>query len=270
MPSMDDLDQMTWVTCEDPKRMLQKVGFFGHDRALKLLAAACWRMRWLGKPTSADWEVVDRVEKGESTKDFWPAINLAEGTRWLLLPPYTAASCWIGNSGLSGVNVASLIRDVICNPFVCGDTYHLPSRHLTPDVVSLAHACRDHRVKVKCPHCQGRGYIMSENTEESTVYRNVDAFYRHSRHIDAKRCSDCHTTGYTNELVIGQDRLNILADALEDAGCNEQMILGHLRGECTSCSGGTMWPKTLCLGCNGASNQKKHVLGCWAVEACLP
>jgi hypothetical protein len=41
------------------------------------------------------------------------------------------------------------------------------------------------------------------------------------------------------------DRLPVLADALEEAGCDDAQILGHLRSR-------------------GA-----HVLGCWAVDAVL-
>jgi len=41
------------------------------------------------------------------------------------------------------------------------------------------------------------------------------------------------------------DRLPILADALEDAGCTDATILNHCRGSST------------------------HVLGCWVVDALL-
>jgi hypothetical protein len=44
---------------------------------------------------------------------------------------------------------------------------------------------------------------------------------------------------------LDNDRLAILADALEDAGCTDQAILGHLRGP------------------------GHHVRGCWAVDALL-
>jgi hypothetical protein len=42
------------------------------------------------------------------------------------------------------------------------------------------------------------------------------------------------------------DRLPILADALEDAGCNNQEVLGHLRGGGDHCRG--CWPVDLILG----------------------
>jgi hypothetical protein len=41
------------------------------------------------------------------------------------------------------------------------------------------------------------------------------------------------------------DRLPILADALEEAGCNQQDILGHLRGGGEHCRG--CWPVDLLL-----------------------
>jgi hypothetical protein len=41
------------------------------------------------------------------------------------------------------------------------------------------------------------------------------------------------------------DRLPVLADALEEAGCTDETLLGHLRGP------------------------GPHVLGCWAVDLIL-
>jgi hypothetical protein len=45
--------------------------------------------------------------------------------------------------------------------------------------------------------------------------------------------------------LLNSTRLAILADALEEAGCDDQFVLGHLR------SGG------------------EHIRGCWAVDALL-
>jgi hypothetical protein len=42
------------------------------------------------------------------------------------------------------------------------------------------------------------------------------------------------------------DRLPILADALEDAGCSNQEVLNHLRGGGEHCRG--CWPVDLILG----------------------
>ncbi len=50
------------------------------------------------------------------------------------------------------------------------------------------------------------------------------------------------------------DRLPILADALEDAGCTEAIILNHLRGSADRCVNGVLI---------------EHVRGCWALDLIL-
>lgn len=76
------------------------------------------------------------------------------------------------------------------------------------------------------------------------------------------------------------DRLPILADALEEAGCTDQAILHHLRGEepCIHCyNDGVDDPpmdheKAYCSYCNRTGWMKMrgpHVRGCWVVDLLL-
>ena len=75
-------------------------------------------------------------------------------------------------------------------------------------------------------------------------------------------------------------RLLLVADALEEAGCTEEALLQHLRGEerCWLCCGetvqvvrdaGAFWG---CSSCNGAGwipLRGPHYRGCWAVDLLL-
>jgi len=58
-------------------------------------------------------------------------------------------------------------------------------------------------------------------------------------------CPDCHGTGRIGEGFLDNDRLAVLADALEEAGCTEQAILDHLR------------------------SPGPHARGCWALDLVL-
>jgi hypothetical protein len=52
--------------------------------------------------------------------------------------------------------------------------------------------------------------------------------------------------GHLPEGTLDNNRLAVLADALEEAGCTSEDILGHLRGPGPHVRG--CWPVDLCLG----------------------
>src|SRR5206468_3628418 len=56
--------------------------------------------------------------------------------------------------------------------------------------------------------------------------------------VECPKCPDCSGTGTTSDGMLDPDRLVILADALEDAGCTDEPLLRHLRG----------WERCPCLG----------------------
>lgn len=109
---------------------------------------------------------------------------------------------------------------------------------------------------------------------------------------DGERCSNCAGYGgdYWNYICPvckdGKGRINrydpiqmaMLADALEEAGCEAVEMLEHLREHervCKECKDGTRmcgfedWRD--CKGCNGAGKQpRRHYPGCFAVALFLP
>lgn len=66
-------------------------------------------------------------------------------------------------------------------------------------------------------------------------------------------------------------RLSVLADALEEFGCDDWRLLSHLRGEeqCPVCMAGPCRKK--CTACHEGSRplRGKHYLGCWALDLVL-
>jgi hypothetical protein len=93
---------------------------------------------------------------------------------------------------------------------------------LTPTVLSLAQAAYDERQSQKCERCKdsmlgvGKRHLC-ESQLDST-------------------CPDCHGSGLIDNGHLDPVRLGILADALEEAGCDDEEVLSHLRGKpCPYC-----------------------------------
>lgn len=161
-----------------------------------------------------------------------------------------AVSC-AGDPKSKRVEHAHLLREIVGNPFrpyrwtnkeqswqsnlsSSGKPrrmyWYLPRKWLTTTVVNIARAIRDGEV---CEICN-KGHIANWI-----------------------RCDFCHGTGH---LPPRFDDMPILADALEEAGCEEEDLLRHLRGEkrCGKCpcDCGVGW--RLLRG--------EHVQDCWVLR----
>jgi rubredoxin len=166
----------------------------------------------------------------------------------------------------SAAQAAAVLRDIIGNPFrpvVCPEC--------DPEAPGLSKYWRPH----PCNGCNGYGIPLSWLTP---TVQGV-----------ARRAYDEHDFA----------ALPILADALEDAGCDNEDILSHCRGEeCETCDGeGVRWHCKTCRGiyrvsqgepvcpmceynrpvearlCPDCKGEKwlrgPHVRGCWAVDLLL-
>lgn len=89
-------------------------------------------------------------------------------------------------------------------------------------------------------------------------------------------CDYCHNTGRIPRAEPRWSDMLEIADALEEAGCTEQLILNWLRGweSCPWCGGSgdndvSTWVigYPVCSNCNGTGKRTiKHVIGDWCVE----
>jgi hypothetical protein len=108
---------------------------------------------------------------------------------------------------------ADLLREIVGNPF---QPVSVSSTHswLTPEVVSMAKAAYE-EASIACLHCWASG--------DERKFKHGGSFYR---------CKHCRGRGWIDrDFDRNNERLAILSDALEEAGCDNEAMLRHLRGE---------------------------------------
>lgn len=139
---------------------------------------------------------------------------------------------------------AHYLRDIIGNPFrpwLCQRCARGPASLVLSDA-GVAFACRG---------CADKHYRVPLEIR-SLAQATYDS-----------RDSD---TGHLDPV-----RLAVLADALEEAGCDSEPLLRHLRGwrRCRACAreGGRHASACVCKSTGGwLPNESPHVRGCWAVD----
>ena len=237
------MTEQEWLTSTDPTAMLTflqqgTIAYGGKisDRKLRLFACAC-----MCEARGAGWSHLDEFYRSAETgvrgdMAMCPAIEQAEA--WCAGHPEPPDS----------KTKAALLREIVGNPWkpvklppcrrcdgdgkahgsdrpfewtgpgsypgpcpVC-DGRKTDISWLTPTVLSLARAAYNERSSKKCERC-------SNAKVGFTLYGGLPD------------CSDCHGTGRVEDGTLDPDRLGVLADALEEAGCTDPAILMHLRGQ---------------------------------------
>jgi hypothetical protein len=235
------MTEQEWLECGDPQKMLGFLRGKARDRKLRLFACACCRQVWHLLP---DEKVRGAVEAAERFADGLADAQELEAARLAALrfcrrgggAPYAAMECaecaetegdmlWsAGATAAYAAKAASKSRRRGPPPGWVAE-YGLPAG-------LYARSAGMARKAIDATH--------------ATILRCI--FGNPSR---AERVDPMWVTRTVARLAAGiyQDRafdhLLILADALEDAGCDDAAILGHLRGP------------------------GPHVRGCWAVDLLL-
>jgi hypothetical protein len=238
------------------------------DRKLRLFACACVRQVWHlltdGRSRTAV-EVAERWADGQAVGE---ERYRAERAAWITphqVPPESEAhapwlaacyTCWPETHYLAErvlevldrgrERQAALLREVTGSPFrpvefpcchctgggcdCCegrGYALEFPSRWLTPTVLSLAHAAYLERPGRACERCCGIGFIDRNPMGGPDPNPNIRYVMAPPRHWE---CPACHGAGRTENGAIDPLCLAELSDALEEAGCQEEALLRHLRG----------------------------------------
>jgi hypothetical protein len=288
------MTEIEWLTCEDPLRMLnwltarpqqaaatrKRNKNHPSDRKLQLFACACCRRVWhliVDARSRRAVEVAEQHADGEAMDRQLEAAR--QGAR----------------------EAASEHRDgvaIICQKVAQGDDpgdIAWAIGHMTAGVTQMRQDGTGTSFR-PCSHA-----VQSDLLREiiGNPFRPVTLLREDWRPELPAFARDGWVSGYpwltTTVLSIAHrcyddcdwDAMPILADALEEAGCQEEALLRHLRGWelCRDCmlpspeeaeyGGGVYW----CPGCGGTENGNVHaywmplrcghVRGCWSLDLLL-
>jgi hypothetical protein len=173
-----------------------------------------------------------------------------EGEDALPVPPADAG----GPPALVSPAQASLLRCVVGNPF-------------RPQPGASA----------PCPHCRGRGEVVVPDPPGiHSSFRPATEPCRYCRRGKVAVPRPWLTPAAAGMAARVYDEndfspaaLGVLADLLEESGCQEESILRHLRGwaRCPDCLGGGDGAQVYCEGCAGTGRLPPvHAKGCWVVD----
>ena len=260
------MTEQEWLTSNDPQAMLRlaertsnegmiiaiprQASFRVSDRKLRLFACACVRQVW---HLLTDKRSRNAVETAERFAD-----GLATDEELRIASDAASDAAWATASDAARKTQANLLRD-IGNPF----------RH-TQILAAIRCPSIQHQIDfgddpLYKPICRQCGGTARRSWLTPTVKGLAQAAYE-------ERGENGH---------LDPDRLLILADALEEAGCDCEEILRHLRskdGEPSGCprcefTGRLVVPELprgwqYCPFCADKPNGP-HVRGCWVVDLLL-
>jgi hypothetical protein len=225
------MTEKQWLACTDPTPMLGFLRGKASERKLRLFAVACCRrLGPLLQDTriTAALDVAERHTDGAATQaDLEAALRAAAKAqhaqrRKALLFAYAAVMDACGPGGLGAAEKVAWAEAAAADSRA---TYGERLRRTRPDLyASLAALFRE---VLGNPF---RSILISSTWRTAQLAALAQAAY------DERELP----TG-----TLDPARLAVLADALEDAGCTDPELLGHLRGP------------------------GEHVRGCWAVDLLL-
>lgn len=270
-----------WRACNDPRRMLKWLthGMGGlpgkypvSDRQLRLFACACCRQVWhllTAEPGQKAVEAAERLADGDCEYSSIEDIDFASeeaadqyatwGKKWRA--GWAASWCLFRNPRKSAREVLLHLDKPERPPALPDDDEPLAAP------AALADLFRD---------------IVGN------PFRPVDSlgFVPNCEHAEI-----IHALARTIYDDLDFALMPVLADALEEAGCEQEALLRHLRGQepCRECNGTGTWPReytdrhgnllghtyhemvphVACQGTGWMTLGGSHVRGCWAIDLIL-
>jgi hypothetical protein len=206
------MTEADWLTATDPRPMLEFLRWKASDRKLRLFAAACCRGAWdrlKYAPLRRAVEVIEQIADGEAAHGQLAALNKTVRKIWYALQDDDNQTYW---SVLAATDPSAIVAPGTTNRDALNMTLHVRAVPAQQRICLLRDIFNPFRPVVFDPAWRSE-----------TVSALAAGIY-------AERAFD---------------RLPILADALEEAGCDQPDILYHCRGP------------------------GPHVRGCWAVDLVL-
>jgi hypothetical protein len=246
------MTEAEWLTCSDPDRMLEHLGGNASERKLRLLCSACCRRHWHLLEAARLREAVDALERfvdGEMDEGSFRAA--ASDTHPYLV--YRDEFC-SGQPRQEILWSAYAITQAVYGCLVrLGEWVHPrpPMEDTSKTLEFFAYAAG--AAGKTSPPLFPSG---EERAAQADLIRELfgdtrrpaslpSAYLSWSDSISVKLAVAIYEDRALPEGTLDSSRLPILADALEEAGCEDEQLLTHLR------------------------SPGPHVRGCWALDLIL-
>jgi hypothetical protein len=241
------MTEAEWLACTDPKGMLEFVDEKGSNRKKRLFAVACCRRIWSTMTDNRSQiavEVAERFADGlASRREQEAAFEAARAAR-----EENLAAAWELFDNVLGINPQADLPDnpALAAALICVSDAG-PRFALEIDEV--------HRISTRRPGRRFKGKMTWAANTEHMPEEGLDACDLMHEVIGNPFSPVTVDPRWLTETVVALatgiyadrafDRMPILADALEEAGCADEQVLAHCRGD------------------------GPHVRGCWVVDLVL-
>jgi hypothetical protein len=222
------MTESEWLRCDDPQAMLEFLWTSGKasDRKLRLFACACCRRIW---PLLTDERSRRAVEVAEGFAD--GQVSREE----------LAAACAAADRAHCEAPRQANFRSLDAAPHTAEEDLSCSAADAAASAADAVQIAARGDEKAKVEECQKQATLL--HCIFASPFRPPPAL--DPRLLTPDLVALAQSIYEEWELpggILDRSRLAVLADALEDAGCPDAELLGHLRG------GG------------------EHVRGCWAVD----
>ena len=238
------MTEAEWNACTEPRKMLEflRTSRRASDRKLRLFAVACCRRIW---PGLVDERSRQAVEVAENFADGWATHTEREGA---------ANAAWYACSNLDHFNATDAAHDA-CLVVVEADRVAEGTAH------DAAWTAASEAERLSGRYLQGRAGKAAwelERASQAALLRDIfgplpfrqppplaPPLLRWNDGIVVRMANAIYDNRHLSSGHFASDRLAVLADCIEDAGCIDAQLLAHLRGE------------------------GPHVRGCWVIDLLL-
>jgi hypothetical protein len=227
------MDEKQWLRCTDPDAMLAFLGSTASQRKLRLFACACVRRAW---PLLIDVRSRGAVAVAERAAD-----GLVDGEK-MLFACGDAVNVWEHQASRQEHLTYAEVDAAVAASSTCDDLAFEAARHAS---VRAAGSTRSPSGRADEQEAQCR-LLRDVFSDTRTPLPSLDrAVLEWGGGIVQRLALAAYDERQLPVGTLDNARLAVLADALEEAGCENEQILGHLR------SGGD------------------HVRGCWLIDLLL-
>jgi hypothetical protein len=240
------MTEADWNSCTDPQAMLEWLRHQRQesDRKLRLFAVACCRRIWhlLTDPRSRRAvEVTERYADGEANED---DLHLAVSGAENVAGAAATSSATVEQEAEASAAFAALNATVAAEKAAayssanaCSAVYHAATAAQDPSPANARNTERGGQSRLL------RDLFANPFRSRPRLYPSVLAW---NDNLVVRMANAVYKERQLPAGTLDPARLAILADALEDAGCEDAELLGHLRSEGPHCRG--CWPVDLLLG----------------------